>query len=161
QRDDLDDHHIVPESWGKTNGPGDLINSILNRTPLTADTNRKVIRERLPNTYLPELIEKNGESTVRAVFESHFISRAAFDILLRNRFDASDFEAFISERQRTLQEAIEDLLIKERLDLSPQLRELDVQVECTELQLRDVLAGVLGDKALLPTHILQRSDELI
>ena len=120
-----DDHQIVPESWGKKNGQGDLINSILNCTPITTDTNRKVIGERLPNTYLRELMAKNAESTVRAIFETHFISRAAFDILLRKPFKAEDFESFIIERQRTLQQAIESLLIKERLDLAPRLRELD------------------------------------
>jgi hypothetical protein len=45
-----------------------------------------------------------------------------FDILRRNPFEANDFEDFIAERQRTLQDAIENLLIKERLDLPPQLR---------------------------------------
>ena len=62
----------------------------------------------LPNEYLPELIEANGEATVRATLESHFISPAAFDILLRKPFGAGDFEAFLIERQRTIQEAIED-----------------------------------------------------
>ena len=49
---------------------GNLIDTILNRTPLTADTNRKVISNRLPNAYLPELIAENGESTVRATLET-------------------------------------------------------------------------------------------
>jgi hypothetical protein len=162
QHGDLDDHHIVPESWGKKKVQGDLINSILNRTPLTADTNRKVISDRLPNAYLPELMAKSGESTIRAVFESHFISRAAFNILLRDPFGPDDFEAFVAERQRTLQEAIEYLLIKERLDLSPQLRELDSHIESVELSMRQVIAQTLGEQTiLLPPHVLQRGDERI
>jgi hypothetical protein len=77
QYGDLDDHHIVPKDWGKgQKGVGNLIDTILNRTPLSADTNRKVIRNRLPNVYLPELIAANGETTVRATLESHFISSA-------------------------------------------------------------------------------------
>ncbi len=112
--------------------PG-LGNSILNRTPLTADTNRHVIRARLPNEYLPESIAQSGEETVRGILESHFISRAAFDILLRDPFGSDDYESFISERQRTLQDAIENLLIKERLDLPPQLRSLDADMEKVEL----------------------------
>ncbi len=48
-----------------------------------------------------------------------------FSILLRDPFGPDDFEAFITERQRTIQDAIENLLIKERLDLEPQLRDLD------------------------------------
>jgi hypothetical protein len=73
QHGDLDDHHIVPDSWGKANLKSNLIGTILNRTPLTADTNRKVIRDRLPNAYLPELITQNGENSVCSILESHFI----------------------------------------------------------------------------------------
>lgn len=161
QYGDLDDHHIIPASWGKDrDSVGTLIDTILNRTPLTADTDRKVIRDRLPNQYLPELIEANGEKSVRATLESHFVSPAAFDILLRDPFMPADFEAFIAERQRTLQEAIEDLLVKERLDLSPQLRDLDIQVEAVELDLRSTIAETLGGNAtMLPPHVLQKIDE--
>jgi len=61
QYGDLDDHHIVPKTWGKDHGIKRDIDSILNRTPLTADTKRRVINERLPNTYLPEMIAANGD----------------------------------------------------------------------------------------------------
>lgn len=116
QHGDLDDHHIVPASWGKTNLGKSDIHTILNRTPLTADTNRKVIRDQLPNVYLPELFANSSKEQVRAILESHFISPTAFEILLRDPFGPADFEAFIAERQRTIMEAVEDLLIKERLD---------------------------------------------
>jgi hypothetical protein len=161
QYGDLDDHHVVPKDWGKDQeGLGNLIDTILNRTPLTADTNRNVIRNRLPNAYLPELVRENGETTVRAILESHFISRAAFDVLLRDPFTTSDFHAFLAERQRTLQDAIEDLLIKERLDLSPKLRELDEKLEQVELHLRRIIARSLeGDVSKLPQHVLLNVDD--
>lgn len=162
QHSDLDDHHIIPRAWGNEHLDGDLINTILNRTPLSAETNRHVINERLPNLYLPELIAENGEQAVRAILESHFISQTAQAILLHNPFTKEDFEAFIAERQRTIQEAIEDLLIKERLDLSPQLRELDARVEQVELMLRNVIVAVLNANAApLPTHVAQKAEERI
>ena len=162
QYGNLDDHHIVPKSWGKESDPDTSIDTILNRTPLTADTNRKVIRDRLPNEYLPELVEANGEVTVRATLESHFVSPAAFSILLRDPFTISDYEAFLAERQRTLQEAIEDLLVKERLDLPPRLRELDAQIEAIELALRGLIRDVLVENATtLPPHVLQKINERI
>jgi hypothetical protein len=162
QHGDLDDHHIVPDSWGKKYIPGGLSNSILNRTPLTAGTNRHVIRDRLPNVYLPELIKQSGEPTVRGVLESHFISPVAFDVLLRNPFGPDDFQAFIAERQRTIQDAIENLLIKERLDLPPQLRELDVATEQVELKLRKAIEVTLrGDVTAVPSHVLQKVQERI
>ena len=151
----LDDHHIVPKSWGKDHQLGAQIDSILNRTPLSDDTNRNVIRERLPNEYLPELIRENGEDTVQQILDSHFISPAALAILLRDPFAPEDFEAFLVERQRTLQDGIEDLLVKARLDLPPKLRELDAQVESVELELRRRINDSLdGDPDRLPPHIL-------
>ncbi|TBF26471.1 DUF262 domain-containing protein (plasmid) [Rhizobium leguminosarum] len=162
QYGDLDDHHIVPDAWGKKHLQGGIHGSILNRTPLTLNTNRNVIRARLPNEYLPELIKENGEAAVRAILESHFISPTAFDILLRNPFNAKDFEDFITERQRTIQDAIENLLIKERLDLTPQLRDLDVLTEKVELNLRNCIATSLGDdSASIPSHVAQKIDERI
>ena len=162
QYGDLDDHHIVPKDWGKGFTLDTSIDTILNRTPLTADTNRRVINNRLPNEYLPELIDENDESTVRAILESHFISPAAFTILLCDPFTPADYEAFLAERQQTLQDAIQDLLVKERLDLSPRLRELDAQVEALELRLRGLICEVLGDDVnRLPSHVSQRIDERV
>lgn len=162
QHGDLDDHHIIPASWGKDHIEGNLIHTILNRTPLTALTNRQVISDRLPNQYLPELIESNGEKAIRAILESHFISLTAQDILLRDPFTAEDFDLFIAERQRTIQEAIEQLLIKARLDLSPQLREMDESVELVELELRSIISRTLNnDPAQIPQHILLKVDDRI
>lgn len=162
QYGDLDDHHIVPASWGARNLKDNLIHSILNRTPLTADTNRKIINDRLPNVYLPELIASSSEATVRGILESHFISPTALAILLRKPFTPDDFEAFISERQHTLQDAIENLLIKERFDLSPQLRELDVRIEQVELGLRaKIVVALESDHTQLPSHVLQKVKERI
>lgn len=162
QHSDLDDHHIIPASWGKEHIDGNLVHTILNRSPLSAITNRQVISDRLPNQYLPELIVSNGEKAVRTILESHFISSTAQEILLRDPFTAEDFEQFISERQRTIQEAIEQLLIKERLDLSPQLRDLDESIELVELELRSMIAdGLNNDPSQIPQHIKEKVDERI
>jgi len=111
QPDVLQDHHIIPQSWG-ANVPDDQINSILNRCPLTAETNRDVIRDRLPNSYLPELIAKNGEQHVRNILESHFISAKAFDILLREPFTAVDYDEFLTERNHNLAHRKQDSIVR-------------------------------------------------
>lgn len=160
QHGDLDDHHIIPASKAAALGVGGLIHSILNRTPLTADTNRHVVGDRWPSEYLPELMKQNGDGAVRSVLESHFISPNAQRILMRSPFTRDDYEEFISERHRTLLEAIETLLIKERLDLPPQLRELDQKLEAIELSLREKInEGLGGDTSLLPPHVSQKIDE--
>ncbi len=162
QHGELDDHHIVPVAKAQGALADINVHTILNRTPLTAETNRHAIRDRLPNQYLPELIANSSEGQVRSVLESHFISPAALEILQREPFEADDFEAFIAERHRTILEAIEDLLIKERLDLSPTLREMDQQIEETELNLRKLVADSLGgDPSHLPQHVLQKLNERI
>jgi hypothetical protein len=160
QHGDLDDHHIIPASKANSLGVGGLIHSILNRTPLTADTNRHVIGDQWPSEYLPSLIAQSSETVVRSVLESHFISAAALTILMRNPFTRDDYEEFIGERHRTILEAIETLLIKERFDLLPQLRELDERIEAIELSLRQKINDTLaGDTALLPPHVNQKVDE--
>ena len=162
QYGDLDDHHIVPVSRAVGNLKDITVHTILNRTPLTSETNRYVINDRLPNEYLPELITNNGEDKISSILESHFISSAALGILLRDPFGPDDYEAFISERQRTIIEAIENLLIKERLDLSPSLRKLDQDVEKTELRLRECIVVTLGnDEERLPPHVAQKLVEII
>jgi hypothetical protein len=162
QYGNLDDHHIVPASWGYKHLKNDAINTILNRTPLNEETNRNVINDRLPNTYLPELIANNGKAQVQAIMESHFISPVALDILLRNPFAPEDYAAFIRERQRTILDEVESLLIKERLGLPVPLRELDQAIEKAELALRSLIASALNnDPDQLPPHIAQRISESI
>jgi hypothetical protein len=159
--DDLDDHHIVPKDWGKAQTHlGGGIDTILNRTPLSADTNRNVIRNRLPNVYLPELIAKNGEPTMRAILASHFVSSTAFDILLRKPFSVDDYEAFLDERRTTIIQAIQDLLSDEQLDLAAPLRALDEGVERIELGLRQMILTVLGGAASkLPSAVREKATE--
>lgn len=154
QPGDLDDHHIVPASWCAKHGLN--ANTILNRTPMTADTNRSFISDRLPNAYLPDLIASSNEDEVQRILESHFISPNAREILMRTSFGPDDYEAFLTERQRTILEAIENLLIKGRLDLTKPLRELDQRIEETELALRRCVASTLeNDPEKLPSHIAQ------
>lgn len=160
--EDLDDHHIVPASWGKEMGLGSRINTILNRTPLSSDTNRNIIRGKLPNEYLPDLIEKNGLDRVLRILESHFISKTALDVLLKKPFSPSDFDEFISLRNQSIQEAIESLIVKERLDLPEALRVLDADIEEVEISLRSLINKVLeGDPEKLPSGVLDKARGLI
>ena len=155
--EELDDHHIIPASWGNKHLATKEINTILNRTPLTAETNRKVIRDRLPNEYLPEWFAANGEETVKDILKSHLISPAAVEILLRVPFTPEDFRQFITERQQTIRAAIESLLIKERIDLDPSLRELDERLEQVELRLRSLVRKTLDDDFNLVPQRVQNS----
>ena len=113
QHSDLDDHHIVPQKWGKDNQCEDLVDSILNRTLLTAESNREIIRDRLPCEYLPEMIKKNGESKVLQILETHLISKDAADILLRNPFKRKDFDDFLNMRRDAILDVIKQHCVRE------------------------------------------------
>src|SRR5262249_7902399 len=53
-----------------------------------------------------------------------------------------------------------NLLIKERLDLVPHLRDLDTSIENIELGLRRTIeVTLMGDSALIPDHIMCSVDE--
>jgi hypothetical protein len=55
-----------------------------------------------------------------------------------------------------------DWQIKERLDLPPQLRELDAATEEVELSVRQTVETSLrGDASQVPQHVLQKVDERI
>ena len=156
QYSDLDDHHIVPVSWGAKHDLGNHIDTVLNRTPLTAETNREVIRDRLPNEYIPEMIQASGEDTVKDVMSSHLVSPQAIEILLRDPFKPKDFEEFIAERKRCVLDAIENLLIKGRLAVPADLKDLDTRIEGIELGLRNVIVdGLANEASRLPPHVAQ------
>ncbi len=163
QYDDLDDHHIIPASWSEAGHLEEVsVDTVLNRTPLTAETNRQVIHNRLPNKYLPEMMSRNGEALVRDIFASHLISPKAIEILLRAPFTPTDFMEFIAERERTIKQAIESLLIRGRLDLQPLLRDLDERIEKVELALRAAIADALRNNlTCLPGHIRPKIEERI
>lgn len=154
---DLDDHHIVPQSWGDDQHLNIPIDSVLNRTPLTRETNREIIGNQLPCTYLEELVARNGRKEVLDILDSHFISEDAFEILRRNPFSASDFEEFVAERHRTLMAGIKDLFVHGRLDLDTNLRDLDQDIENIELTLRQLVSKLLDhNEGRLPSHVLEK-----
>lgn len=110
---EVDDHHIVPDSWGKKHLKNSKRHTILNRSPLTLDTNRNLIRDRLPNEYLPELIAKSGEDEVRRILRTHLIFDDCIEVLMRDPFTEYDFNEFILCREKHIKEALKKLLQKD------------------------------------------------
>lgn len=141
---ELDDHHIVPYSVFKDQG-GRAINSILNRTPISDSTNRHVIRNRMPNDYIKEMLENNDEQEVYNVFQSHLISKRAIDILLREPFHKEDFEEFLEERKSTIIEAIEKKLILDKLNFDKEEKEHYADIGKIEISLRKLIIEKFGN----------------
>lgn len=84
------------------------VNSILNISWMSDETNRKIKRFKKPSTYAKEFIkEKYGgnEKEFLKGLESHFINKTAYDCMLRD-----DFQGFISEREKVILGRIKDAI---------------------------------------------------
>ena len=84
-QENIDIHHIFPVAWcSKTNPPVPprLYNSIINKTPIDAATNRK-IGGSAPSTYLRRLENDISEDHLHNVLRSHWISP---DLLTADKF---------------------------------------------------------------------------
>lgn len=124
---ELDDHHIVPQSWGKKNCP-EFADSIFNRTPISDETNRVVISDHLPNRYIKEMSSKNkgGMDDVYNLFKTHLVSREAVDILLRDPFTKEDFLEFLEIREMAIKEEIGGIIKNIPIDIT------DIEVDYEE-----------------------------
>lgn len=104
--DRIDIHHIFPKNWCEKQGiPREKYDSIINKTALSARTNRK-IGGRAPSQYLRTL-ERDAEITtdrMDEILNSHIINPA----LVRG----DDFDAFSTERQEALLQRIEHAMGK-------------------------------------------------
>jgi hypothetical protein len=90
------------------------------------------------------------------------ISPAALLILLRDPFAKADFDEFLVERARTIQNALEELMVDNIPDMPADLRKFDGQIEEAELGLRRLVCSVLSDDAgKVPSHVAQRIEERI
>ena len=106
----LDDHHIIPQNSKLGKKLGNKVNTILNRIPISEETNRNVFKVRLPNEYIKEILENaRDKNRVYEMLESHFISKKIVEILLRDPFEVKDFEEFITEREKLIKEKVENL----------------------------------------------------
>ncbi|MDE0077159.1 MAG: DUF262 domain-containing protein [Caldilineaceae bacterium] len=99
--DNIDIHHIFPQSWcGKQAIDRDVYNSIINKTAISARTNR-IIGGQPPSVYLPRLQKRSGidDVSMNTLLSSHRISPDC----LRN----DDFSRFFADRAEGLLQGIE------------------------------------------------------
>jgi hypothetical protein len=117
--ENVDIHHVFPEAWCKPNGiKPEVYNSIVNKTPLSARTNR-VIGGVAPSAYLARL-EKGGSQNppIAADRLDSILRTHEIDIAL---LQANDFSAFFDDRRERLLKLIETAMGKSavREDIAP------------------------------------------
>jgi hypothetical protein len=105
--DSIDVHHIFPQDWCKKNGKRRRkYNSILNKTPLSARTNR-IIGGKAPSIYIEQLAKKAevSEKTILSSIETHRVSISDLQ--------KDDFESHLESRAVALLEQIKGAMGKE------------------------------------------------
>ena len=103
----IDIHHIFPRKWCRENNIEDgLMNSIVNKTALTARTNR-IVGGDAPSHYLPSLQTRSGasESELNTALASHLIDPVSIR--------ADDFAGFWQHRQRALLDRVATVMGKD------------------------------------------------
>lgn len=96
----VDIHHVFPKKWAEDSGiPPNTFNSIINKTPLSARTNR-IIGGNAPSDYLAVLENRDGLNP--AVLDARIATHLIDTTLLR----ADNFAAFFTARHRALLDAI-------------------------------------------------------
>ena len=95
-----DKDHIFPKSFKFGFGSSKYVNSVLNMTWMSDETNRKIKKFKKPAVYINEFIkEKYADSPAKFedVLKSHLISQKAVDLLRQD-----DFDSFIADRDQII-----------------------------------------------------------
>jgi hypothetical protein len=108
----IDIHHVFPQDWCIKQGiPRDRYNSVINKTPLTATTNRR-IGGKAPSVYL-------------ATLQGNQVTEERMDEILRTHvidvqtMRADDFDGFYTARKARLLRRIEDAMKKKVISEAP------------------------------------------
>ena len=105
-QDKVDIHHIFPRAWcRKNNITDDVFNSIVNKTPLSAASNRFISGD-APSSYLRRIEQRHNlpSEVLDGILRTHLIEPEH----LRN----DDFDAFFNARIEALADRVSDVMGK-------------------------------------------------
>lgn len=103
-----DKDHLFPKAFQFGFGSNKYVNSVLNMTWMSDDTNRKIKRYKKPSIYTKEFIEEkynNNENNFLGILKTHFIDEAAFKEAVSDKF-----EDFLAKREKNIIAAITQLV---------------------------------------------------
>lgn len=132
--------HIFPKSKSAGFSEHPYINSVLNMTWLSKDTNLRKTDKR-PSVYLPEFVSEKyagNEAEFDKVLESHLINARAKAHLI-----ADDFDSFLEEREKNTVR-----VIRAKIGLNPDTEEVleetpETAVDILEVRVRDFVDATL------------------
>jgi len=117
--ENVDIHHIFPEAWCKQQGTKpEVYNSIINKTPLSARTNR-IIGGVAPSTYLARLEKGSGQNA--PIASDRLVSILGTHEIDVELMQGDKFDAFFDDRRGRLLKLIETAMGKPavREDIAP------------------------------------------
>ncbi|MFB2880999.1 DUF262 domain-containing protein [Floridanema aerugineum] len=126
-----EDDHIFPEGIYRKE-KGNRVDLIFNRTLISEKTNTRK-GKKLPSDFFSDCLSKHGNDEARLLntLSSHLISKEAYYALKEN-----NFEKFIAERHKTLNEAIKNLFVQTMEDNMNFMGEVGIS-EVTQIELFD------------------------
>jgi len=110
-----DKDHLFPKSFKFGFGSNKFINSILNMSWMSEDTNRKIKRFKKPSIYVKEFIKEKyqNEEEFKTLLKTHLINERSYDYLL-----SDDFEKFVVEREKTIINKLKSIMEISELESS-------------------------------------------
>ena len=115
EKNKVDDHHIFPQNYLKSDVDQIKVNCILNRTLIDKKTNIR-ISDKAPSAYLAEMELEIGKGRLDAILASHLINTTH----LRN----DDFDNFTQDRAQSLLVFLKEKLRRE-IAPNPNMQVLD------------------------------------
>lgn len=100
----IDVHHLYPEKQFKDDKDREKCDSLLNKTLMESETNRVIISDQMPKTYV-DYFKNHGSPDVYQHLKNHFIPEAEF-----LSGSLTDFDEFMNKRSQLLKAKIKQLI---------------------------------------------------
>ena len=106
--ENIQSHHIFPIAWYRSlNIPSDLYNSIINRTPIDAATNR-IMGSQAPSRYLPRLRNRVSDQTLERILSTHHLEIETLE--------KDDFATLFIQRGKRILEMVATVMQKDLVE---------------------------------------------
>jgi len=113
-KEDVDIDHIFPKKWCKENNiKKDDYDSIINKAPISPNTNRGVVSGKAPSEFIKDI--ENGNTKIKGAIP--LSEKEINENLMSHKMDPSflrndDFEGFFKDRREKLADLIEEKMVK-------------------------------------------------
>ena len=101
---EMDIHHLYPSNLFQSDEETEMANSVLNKTMMTSQTNRVILRDQLPQAYINNLKNRDNQNIIGQL-KDHFIPQQEF-----LSGSLQDFKGFLNKREQLIKSEIKRLI---------------------------------------------------